>query len=64
MDLPSAKLGWGGGRLGALPGSLICCLLVNRATGLAVEYLEPEVQEEKTGLEVEMRESSACGGYL
>lgn len=56
-------MGWREVRGSALD-SLISCLLVNRATVLAVEYVESEVQEEKTGLEVEMQESSAWGGYL
>lgn len=48
-------MGWREVRGSALD-SLISCLLVNRATVLAVEYVESEVQEEKTGLEVEMQD--------
>lgn len=55
----------GTGRPGApLRTRCFNCLLVSGAAVLGFEYLELEVQEEKTGLEVEMQESSACGGYL
>ena len=64
--MPSTKMEWGGGRgdrgLHFRHAALTDCSC--RATVLAFEYLEPEVQEEKTGLEVELQESSACGGYL
>lgn len=58
MDLPLTKMGrgWGWGQIKDSASATLSftCLLMSRALVLATEYVEPEVQEEKTKLEVEM----------